>query len=98
MKTSLGQFLVSYPFFFFFFGLAGLACVTSRQNCKWEWKMAATPLSHKPRPSIGRGQQDGGVQVGGGFLWTRSFTYRKRERKLRIKLFDRYFSSFSQRA
>lgn len=36
-------------------------------------------------------------QVGGGFLWTRSFTYRKRERKLRIKLFDRYFSSFSQR-
>ena len=40
MKTSLGQFLVSYPFLF---GLAGLACVTSRQNCKWEWKMATTP-------------------------------------------------------
>ena len=54
------------------------------------------PLSHDPRPSIGRGQQDGRVRLGGVFLWTRSFTYRKTERKLRIKLFDRYFSNFSQ--
>lgn len=54
------------------------------------------PLSRKPRPLLWARLAGRAVQVGGGFLWTRSFTYRKTERKLRIKLFDRYFSSFSQ--
>lgn len=79
MKTSLGQ------FFWFhthssLLGLAGLAHVTSRQNCKWEWKMAPTPLSHKPCPSIGRGQQDGRIRWAEDFFGLEALHTEKREK------------------
>lgn len=65
------------------------------RTAKWEWKMAATPLIHKPRPSVGRDQQDGRVRWAEDFFGLEAL-HTERERKLRIKLFDRYFSSFSQ--
>lgn len=74
--------MVSYPSLF---GLAGLACFlhpdrTASGNGKWPPppEPEATPL-HWAWPAGRQGQ------VGGGFLWTRSFTHRKTERKLKDK-------------
>lgn len=100
MKTSLGQFFWfhTHLLFYFWFGRFSLCYIQTElqvgmENDRRPPEPQATPL-HWAWSARLEGQ------VGGGFLWTRSFTYRKRERerKLRIKLFDRYFSSFSQRA
>lgn len=61
------------PLFFFWFGRFILCYIQTELQVVME--NVLHPLHHEQRPSIGRGRQ-----VGGGFLWTTSFTYRKREK------------------
>lgn len=46
----------------FLFLVGQVEPVTSRQNCKWEWKMAATPLSQSHAPPLGVAGRMGGVR------------------------------------
>lgn len=92
MKTSLDGFWFHTLFYLFLvWQVQPVLHPDKTGNGKWPPppEPTATPLHQ-----VCSAQWEG--QVGGGFLWTKSFTHRKIERKLKIKLFDRYFSSFSQ--
>lgn len=98
MKTSLGLFLVSYPSYFIFIYLLlvwQVQPVLNPDELQLGMENGHHPLNCKSRPLLGRCQQDGTARWVEDFFGLEAL-HTERQRKLRIKLFDRYFSSFSQ--